>query len=342
MDSSPCELWVTVRYTRAACALNLSCMSQNRKTVRLGISLTTRAAMVGVVCLCDWPCLKKKRFRFARGLRRHHHLVNPLGSPDGLFFLFYLHSFAHLPLLPIIKNMTAIVDLIDAAADRIRDDELLADKKRVTHSFPPSTTPLTHAPQFESFKLGGAPPALLSQSSRRHSHSRSHSRNVSVSISVSPSLSFSSSFHDISLSSSSNSISSLSQPGPTAKRNSHHRRRSSVSTRRESAEVMGVALPTLSTSNSEDNMNLGDKDSIRRRALWALEGKPSPDGFSPVEIPELSTPEIERRMSELRMFISVLFVPQLTPRYSEQAIVSSLHGQLYLRFEWPRQHTRLI
>jgi len=46
-------------------------------------------------------------------------------------------------------------------------------------------------------------------------------------------------------------------------------------------------------------MSLGDKDSIRRRALWALEGKPSPDGFSPVEIPELSTPEIECRISEL-------------------------------------------
>ena len=205
--------------------------------------------------------------------------------------------------------MTAIVDRFDAAADRIRDDELLADKKRVTYSFPPSTTPLTHASQFESFKLGGAPPALLSQSSRKHSHSRSHSRNVSVS--VSPSLSFSSSLHDISLSSShssSNSISSLSQPAPTGKRNSHHRRRSSVSTRRESAEVMGVALPTLSTSNSEDNMNLGEKDSIRRRALWALEGKPNPDGFSPVEIPELSTPEIERRISELRMLISIYSV----------------------------------
>ncbi|KAI9455788.1 hypothetical protein BJY52DRAFT_1188205 [Lactarius psammicola] len=78
-----------------------------------------------------------------------------------------------------------------------------------------------------------------------------------------------------------------------------HRRRSSVSTRRESAEVMGVTLPALSTSNSEDNMSLGDKDSIRRRALWALEGKPSPDGFSPVEIPELGSPEIERRISEL-------------------------------------------
>ncbi|KAH9168915.1 hypothetical protein EDB89DRAFT_1551895 [Lactarius sanguifluus] len=176
--------------------------------------------------------------------------------------------------------MTAIVDRIDTAADRIRDDEFLADKQR-----------------FESFKLGGAPPA---QSTRRHSHSRSHSRNVSISIS--PALSFSSSFHDISLSSS-NSISSLSQPPPptlsTTKRNSHHRRRSSVSTRRESAEVMGVTLPALSASNSEDNVTLGDKDSIRRRALWALEGKPSPDGFSPVEIPELNSPEIERRISEL-------------------------------------------
>ena len=62
---------------------------------------------------------------------------------------------------------------------------------------------------------------------------------------------------------------------------------------------MGVTLPALSASNSEDNMALGDKDSIRRRALWALEGKSSPDGFSPVEIPELSTPEIERRIFEL-------------------------------------------
>ena len=52
---------------------------------------------------------------------------------------------------------------------------------------------------------------------------------------------------------------------------------------------MSVALPTLSTSNSEENMNLDDKDSIRRRTLWALEGKPNPDRFSPVEIPELGT-----------------------------------------------------
>src|ERR1700744_5285649 len=128
--------------------------------------------------------------------------------------------------------MTAIVDRFDAAADRIRDDELLADKKRVTYSFPPSTTPLTHGLQFESFKLGGTPPALSSQSSRRHSHSCSHSRNVSIS--VAPSLSISSSFHDISLSSShpSNSTSSLSQPGPTGKRNPPPRRLSPVPPRR--------------------------------------------------------------------------------------------------------------
>ena len=66
---------------------------------------------------------------------------------------------------------------------------------------------------------------------------------------------------------------------------------------------MGVSLPALATSISEDNISLGDRDSVRRRALWALEGKPSPDGFSPVEIPELNTPEIERRISELRTYI---------------------------------------
>jgi len=66
-------------------------------------------------------------------------------------------------------------------------------------------------------------------------------------------------------------------------------------------------------------MSLGDKDSVRRRALWALEGKSSADGFSPVEIPELSTPEIERRISELRTDTSSLFsfLFQLTPQCSE-------------------------
>ena len=210
--------------------------------------------------------------------------------------------------------MTAVVDRIDSAADRIKDDEFLADKKRVTSFFFLAsklyrlTTPLTYATQFDSFKLGKVPPAGSSSQLKRHSHSRSHSRNVSISISPSPSLPFSIPSHD-SLSSSSYSISSLSQlsstPATAAKRGSHHRRCSSLSTRRDSADVMGVSLPAISTSSSEDNISLGDKDSIRRRALWALEGKPSPDGFSPVEIPELNTPEIERRISELRTHIFI-------------------------------------
>jgi hypothetical protein len=50
---------------------------------------------------------------------------------------------------------------------------------------------------------------------------------------------------------------------------------------------MGVALPELPVSHSDDNINLGDKDSVRRRALWALEGKPDVP-YSKVEIPELS------------------------------------------------------
>ena len=56
-------------------------------------------------------------------------------------------------------------------------------------------------------------------------------------------------------------------------------------------------------------MNLGDRASIRCCALWALEGKPIPNGFSPVEIPEPSTPEIERWISELRMIVPYTSFP---------------------------------
>jgi hypothetical protein len=67
--------------------------------------------------------------------------------------------------------------------------------------------------------------------------------------------------------------------------------------------MMGVSLPDLPSSTSEDNVNFGDKDSIRRRALWALEGKPDVS-YSKVEIPELSTPVMEKLMSDLCMFLS--------------------------------------
>ncbi|KAK7471103.1 hypothetical protein VKT23_002518 [Stygiomarasmius scandens] len=134
--------------------------------------------------------------------------------------------------------------------------------------------------RFESFRMGKPLPPSKSMP-LKHSHARSHSRNASVS-----SLSFSSSTNSYDMSSSTtNSMSSIS----SSKRNSHHRRRSSVSTRTESAELMGVVLPDFPEDNSQ-----GEKDSIRRRALWALEGKPEK-----VEIPELSsTPEIEKKIFE--------------------------------------------
>ena len=62
---------------------------------------------------------------------------------------------------------------------------------------------------------------------------------------------------------------------------------------------MGVSLPSIPKSSSEDNINLGDKDSVRRRALWALEGKDAGGSFS-VEIPELDAPEILKRNFDFR------------------------------------------
>lgn len=57
---------------------------------------------------------------------------------------------------------------------------------------------------------------------------------------------------------------------------------------------MGVSVPDLPTASAE--VSASEKDSIRRRALWALEGKQDDASYSKVEIPELSTPEIERKM----------------------------------------------
>jgi predicted nucleic acid-binding Zn-ribbon protein len=71
-----------------------------------------------------------------------------------------------------------------------------------------------------------------------------------------------------------------------------------VSTRHESAEMMGVSVPDLPPSSSSDNFNLGEKDSIRRRALLALEGK-TDHSFNKVEIPELTTPVMESKSFDL-------------------------------------------
>lgn len=58
---------------------------------------------------------------------------------------------------------------------------------------------------------------------------------------------------------------------------------------------MGVSILNAASSVTDENINLGDKDSIRRRALLTLEGKTDVGAFSKVEIPELGTPELERR-----------------------------------------------
>jgi hypothetical protein len=71
---------------------------------------------------------------------------------------------------------------------------------------------------------------------------------------------------------------------------------------------MGVSVANLPLSVSDDNINLGDKDSVRRRALWALEGKPDLNSFSKVEIPDISTPEPSKKF-EIRMCHFVIIKP---------------------------------
>lgn len=136
---------------------------------------------------------------------------------------------------------------------------------------------------------------VLSNANHSRSHSRSHSRCHSITSSLSAG-----NLNQPSVSTSDNTLTTFTFPGTTnflpsvtSKRNSHHRRHSSVSTRTESAELMGVSLPELPSSNSDNNVNLGDKDSIRRRALLALEGKPD-TSFSKVEIPDIGTPDLEK------------------------------------------------
>lgn len=84
---------------------------------------------------------------------------------------------------------------------------------------------------------------------------------------------------------------------------------------------MGKALLDLPASSLDDNVNFGDKDSIRRRALLALEGKSE---FSPrnatVEIPDLSGLGLPQRTQDIRklyllyiMFLSYIFIHRETP-----------------------------
>ncbi|KAG8716294.1 hypothetical protein FRC11_005124 [Ceratobasidium sp. 423] len=96
------------------------------------------------------------------------------------------------------------------------------------------------------------------------------------------------------------------QTTPRPRPSSHHRRRSSVSTRRDSVDMMGfdpAALNTLKTLGENDK---DDVSKVRERALLALEGKapisktrtvpeiiPTME-FTKVEIPDWKTPDVER------------------------------------------------
>lgn len=149
--------------------------------------------------------------------------------------------------------------------------------------------------KFESFKLGDANSS--NNASINHHHARSRSRNLSVSSisSVFTSTNSVQPMTDMSPVSPTFPYSAPPSTPPATKRGSHHRRRSSVSTRHESADMMGVAVADLPLSLSDDNINLGDKDSVRRRALWALEGKSDNNDSFKVEIPDISTPEINKK-----------------------------------------------
>jgi hypothetical protein len=80
---------------------------------------------------------------------------------------------------------------------------------------------------------------------------------------------------------------------PRSRPNSHHRRQSSVSTRRESAEMMGIALPPETVTDS-----VGETADYRSLALRALEGNNRVrnafiGSFTKVEIPEFESFENE-------------------------------------------------
>ena len=87
---------------------------------------------------------------------------------------------------------------------------------------------------------------------------------------------------------------------------------------------MGVSVANLPLSVSDDNINLGEMDSVRRRALWALEGKPDLNTFSKVEIPDIGTPELSTKKFEFCTCKRTIANPALLliTRYSHQATLA--------------------
>ncbi|CAE7224704.1 unnamed protein product [Rhizoctonia solani] len=95
------------------------------------------------------------------------------------------------------------------------------------------------------------------------------------------------------------------QPTTRPRASTHHRRRSSVSTRRDSVDMMGFDPAALSSLKTMGENDKDEVSKIREHALLALEGKTptkartvpeivSNLGFTKVEIPEWKTPDVER------------------------------------------------
>ena len=84
----------------------------------------------------DGKLLKKGCFEFANVFFCHppSRLFGSLAPSTASILSFLLPSPCETLTLSN-KNMTAIVDSIDSAADKISDGEYLADQKRVTYSF---------------------------------------------------------------------------------------------------------------------------------------------------------------------------------------------------------------
>lgn len=206
------------------------------------------------------------------------------------------------------------------------NDVELAAKRRVRcHVLPRPDA--DHPLQFESFTFrrtdSGIVSPLPSPSVQGKFHARSHSRNTSVS-SVSLSNSASSTFPST-FESSSSDPDLRSSSGAHTRPSSHHRRRSSVSTRHESAELMGVALPDLPASSSDKNMSLGDRDSIRWRALLALEGKDDSSLGTPVvEIPQIDEATAHTAF-DFREFVFSCLLDFLSSRVASYEITQRSH-----------------
>ncbi|EJD01284.1 uncharacterized protein FOMMEDRAFT_21703 [Fomitiporia mediterranea MF3/22] len=197
------------------------------------------------------------------------------------------------------------MDFAQFGSEMTREQEMISTKKRLdSFRFNRSSGPIASAPLSPTSSVG-----------------RPHSRHGSVS---SVSFSTSTSANSLLTTSAQSSIpSSDSRPSSLVGRprpSSHHRRRSSVSTRVESAEMMGVNLPDLPSSSSDDNINFGDKDSVRRRALQALEGRNDLGSYNNiVEIPDFTSQGLLQKPSDRE-----LKLPMSSPSFG---IPSSLSGK---------------